>query len=65
MKWIAIALAVLFLVLAPLYWNGSLQLGATHPGPHHSHAVLCVILAIAALVWFRFAASGATAPRAR
>ena len=56
MRLVAIALAVIFFIVAALYLlpNGPL-------GHHVKHAVLFVVLAIGALVWLRFltAAPGA------
>lgn len=54
MKALAIALAIVCFLLAILYWMGTLQVGASTPGPHHKHAVLFAVLGILALIWFRF-----------
>jgi uncharacterized membrane protein YtjA (UPF0391 family) len=54
---IVFLVALVLFVVAALYWTGTLQLGASHPGPHHSHAILFAILGILALVWMRFQSS--------
>lgn len=54
MKALALVLGIVFLVCAPLYWLGILQLGAGHAGPHHAHALLALVLAAVMFVWFRF-----------
>jgi len=54
MKALAVIVAIVCFVLAILYWTGTLQMGASTPGPHHKHAVLFAVLGIVALVWFRF-----------
>lgn len=55
MKMLALVLAIVFFVIGILYWTGTLQIGAGHPGPHHSHAILFWVLALVALAWMRFA----------
>jgi hypothetical protein len=64
MKMIAAAVALVFFVLAILYWTGMLQIGASHPGHHHAHAIVFFVLGILALVWMRFQ-SGASPSKAR
>ncbi len=54
MKPLALVLGAVFLVCAVLYWIGALQVGAGHAGPHHSHAILCLVLSALMFVWFRF-----------
>ena len=59
MKPLALALAVIFFIIAILYGTGVLQYGAhetaSHPGgPHLKHAVLFAILGVLSLVWMRF-----------
>ena len=54
MKLLALVIAVVAFVAAVLYWTGSLQVGATHPGPHHTHAILFAVIGVLALVWIRF-----------
>jgi hypothetical protein len=47
---------VIFLVVAALYALGALQLlASTGTGPHYKHAVLFVVLAVAAFVAANFA----------
>ena len=53
MKLLAVALAVVCFVLAVLYWTGSLQIGASHPGPHHTHAIVLALVGVLAVVWLR------------
>jgi hypothetical protein len=52
MKPLSLILAVVFLVLAVLYWtgHGPLATQVSHP----KHAIVCVILALLSLVWYRF-----------
>jgi hypothetical protein len=56
-KFLALALAVIFFVLGILYGLGKVNVltrsGAAHP--HHViHLVVCWIIALLALIWFRF-----------
>jgi hypothetical protein len=60
MKAIAILLSLVFFVLGILYWNGTLQVGASHAGPHHSHAILFMVLAVLSLIWLRFVSNEPT-----
>ncbi|HTJ27374.1 MAG TPA: hypothetical protein VMA36_14530 [Candidatus Limnocylindria bacterium] len=55
MKPLALVLAVVFFVVAILYWTGIVL-------PHHvKHGILAVVLGLLCLVWFRFqSASPAT-----
>jgi accessory gene regulator protein AgrB len=39
-----------FLIVAVLYWTGH----AYPPGVHVKHGIVCVVLALLSLVWFRF-----------
>ena len=59
MKALAIVLAVAFAALAVAYWTGAAQFGTSRPGPHHTHAILFLILAALALLWLRFQPSQA------
>jgi len=59
MKNLLRALAVVCFVLAVLYWMGSLQIGASHPGPHHTHAIVFAIVGVLVLVWVRFQSGAA------
>ena len=54
MKALAVVLSLVFFVLGILYWNGTVQIGASHPGPHHAHGILFMVLAVTALIWTRF-----------
>lgn len=58
MKVLAGLLSAIFFLIGILYWNGTLQLGASHAGPHHSHGILFLILAVLSLVWMRFQSGG-------
>ena len=49
MKPLSLILAVLFVVVAILYWIGVPPLG------HHvKHGIVCIVLALLCLVWYRF-----------
>jgi ABC-type transport system involved in multi-copper enzyme maturation permease subunit len=63
-KILALALAVVFFIIAVLYLIGILQVGASHPGPHVSHGILFLVLGILSLVWVRFQ-SNASTPKVR
>ncbi|HTW83068.1 MAG TPA: hypothetical protein VMD91_03240 [Candidatus Sulfotelmatobacter sp.] len=53
MKQIALILAVIFLVVAVLYWTGIVL-------PHHvKHGILAFVLALLCLVWYRFQTASA------
>jgi cytochrome b561 len=66
MKAIAILLSLAFFVLGILYWNGTLQAGVSHTGgPHHSHGILFVVLAVLSLIWLRFQSHEPTVSRVR
>jgi hypothetical protein len=54
LKAVALALAVVFFIIAVLYLVGVLQIGASHPGRHVSHAALFAVLGVLSLVWMRF-----------
>jgi len=54
LKALALALAVIFFIVAILYLLGILQIGASHPGRHISHAVLFAVLGVLSLIWMRF-----------
>jgi nitrogen fixation-related uncharacterized protein len=54
MRVVAVALAAVCFVLAAFYWTGKLQIGATHLGPHHTHAIVLALVGVLALVWLRF-----------
>jgi len=50
MKQIALILAVVFVIVAVLYWTGH-----SYPaGVHVKHGIVSVILALLCLVWYRF-----------
>ncbi|MBD5655671.1 MAG: hypothetical protein IAI50_10920 [Candidatus Eremiobacteraeota bacterium] len=61
MKAFALVLAVLFFIVALLYWLGYLQLGTSHPGKHLTHGILFAVLGVLSLVWMRFQPSPASA----
>jgi ABC-type transport system involved in multi-copper enzyme maturation permease subunit len=60
MKALALVLAVVFFIVAILYWTGALQFATSHPGPHPTHAILFAALALLSLVWMRFQGSGSS-----
>ena len=49
MKGLALILAVVFIVVAGLYWTGITPLGQ-----HTKHGILFFILGVLCLVWMRF-----------
>jgi ABC-type transport system involved in cytochrome bd biosynthesis fused ATPase/permease subunit len=49
MKPLALILAVVFAVIAVLYWVGHTPLGQ-----HAKHGILFIVLALLCLVWYRF-----------
>jgi hypothetical protein len=63
MKFIPIAVAVVFFLIAGLYGAGLIQIGAHTPGPHIKHAVLFAGLGVLALVWARFQSNQTGATR--
>lgn len=65
MKIAAIALAVVFFIVAALYATGALQFGAHEGGPHVKHAILFVILGVLSLVWMRFQGANTNTPSLR
>jgi hypothetical protein len=50
MKQLALILAVVFIIIAVLYWTGHFY----PAGVHTKHGIVSVILALLCLVWFRF-----------
>ena len=50
MKQLALILAVVFLVIAVLYWTGHFYPG----GVHTKHGIVAIVLALLCLVWYRF-----------
>lgn len=60
MKPLALLLAVVFFVLGILYGLGTIDLftkSGTQHAHHITHLVLCWILALLALIWYRFQSS--------
>jgi hypothetical protein len=57
-----VVLAVVFLIVAGLYYEGVLQIAVTdsHAAHHPTHAILFTVLAIASLVAANFARSKKT-----
>jgi hypothetical protein len=53
MKQISLVLAVVFLIVAVLYWTGHF----IPAGVHVKHGIVAVILALLCLVWYRFQAA--------
>jgi hypothetical protein len=65
-KSFALLLAVVFFVLGILYGLGTINLftkSGTEHAHHISHLVLCWILALLALIWYRFQSSAQTGRR--
>jgi hypothetical protein len=59
-KLLALVLAVVFFVLGILYGLGTINLftkSGTEHAHHITHLVLCWILALLALIWYRFQSS--------
>ena len=50
MKQLALLLALVFLIIAALYWTGHFY----PAGVHAKHGIVSVILALLCLVWYRF-----------
>jgi hypothetical protein len=50
MKQLSLVLAVVFVVIAVLYWTGHFY----PSGVHVKHGIVSVILALLCLVWYRF-----------
>jgi ABC-type transport system involved in cytochrome bd biosynthesis fused ATPase/permease subunit len=50
MKQLALILAVVFLIIAVLYWTGHFYPAGQHP----KHGIVAVVLALLCLVWYRF-----------
>jgi accessory gene regulator protein AgrB len=50
MKQLALLLALVFLIIAVLYWTGHFY----PAGIHAKHGIVSVILALLCLVWYRF-----------
>ena len=55
MKPLSLILALVFFVVAILYWTGHFY----PPGVHTKHGIVAVILALLCLVWFRFQSAAA------
>ena len=50
MKQLALALALVFFVIAVLYWTGH----GYPAGVHTKHGIVAIVLALLCLVWYRF-----------
>jgi accessory gene regulator protein AgrB len=50
MKPLALVLAVVFVIIAILYWTGHFY----PAGVHTKHGIVSIILALLCLVWYRF-----------
>jgi hypothetical protein len=57
MKQVAVILAVVFLIVAVLYWTGHMP---WPPGVHTKHGILFAVLALLCLVWYRFQSASST-----
>jgi hypothetical protein len=61
-KTLALALAVIFFILGILYGLGTINF-FTRSGPEHahhvSHLVVCWVLALLSMIWYRFQSSPA------
>ena len=55
MKPLSLILALVFFVIAILYWTGHFY----PAGVHTKHGIVAVILALLCLVWFRFQSAAA------
>lgn len=55
MKPLALILALVFLVIAVLYWTGHF----IPAGVHTKHGIVAVVLALLCLVWYRFQSASA------
>lgn len=56
MKALSLVLAVVFVIIAILFWTGhfpALPVIAT-PGVHQKHGIAAIVLALLSLVWYRF-----------
>ncbi|MBV8750319.1 MAG: hypothetical protein JO103_11460 [Candidatus Eremiobacteraeota bacterium] len=56
MKSIPLLLAVVFVIIAILYWTGHF----IPAGVHTKHGIVAAVLALLCLVWYRFQSAGAT-----
>jgi hypothetical protein len=56
MKQLALILAIVFLIVAVLFWVGRFPAvaGMITPGVHVKHGIVSAILALLCLVWYRF-----------
>lgn len=50
MKQLALILAVVFIIIAILYWTGH----GYPAGVHTKHGIVAIVLALLCLVWYRF-----------
>lgn len=57
MKALSLVLAVIFVIAGILYFTGH----GYPAGPHTKHGIICIILALLCLVWYRFQSSPSTA----
>ena len=55
-----VLLAVVFVILAALYYTGSIQFLASSSGPHHKHAYALIGLAVVTLIAANFVRSRPT-----
>ncbi|MBV8639265.1 MAG: hypothetical protein JO322_14395 [Candidatus Eremiobacteraeota bacterium] len=63
MKALAIVLAIVFFVLGLLYGMGTINVftkSGTEHSHHMTHLVVCWVLALLCLIWYRFQSSAAT-----
>ena len=66
MKALALLIAAVFFVLGILYFTGTINAftkSGTEHAHHVSHLVVCWIIALLALVWYRFQSSAETSRR--
>jgi hypothetical protein len=54
MKGLSLVLALAFFVLTLLYWTGHGPLSGTPGVVHVKHGVVTLVLAVLALIWWRF-----------
>ncbi len=60
MKTLALALAVIFFILGILYGLGTINVftkSGTEHAHHVSHLVVCWVLALLSMIWYRFQSS--------
>ena len=56
MKALSLILALVFVIIAILFWTGHFPAipGIATPGVHRNHGIAAIVLALLCLVWYRF-----------